>query len=101
MSSRRSRKGGSRDGNDVQPVEEILAKLALDDEFFQILVRGGDDAHVDLHRVARTDALEGHFLQDAQQLGLHVEADVADLVQKQRCRRRPSRIGRPCRGGVR
>ena len=47
-------------------------------------MRRRDDAHVDLHRLAGADALERHLLKHAQQLGLHVETDVADLVEKQR-----------------
>src|SRR5262245_43964853 len=31
-----------------------------------------------------TDPLEGHLLQHAQQLGLHLQADVADLVEEER-----------------
>src|SRR5258708_6129352 len=50
----------------------------------QILVRGRDDPHVNLQRIARADALEGLFLKHAQQLGLHLEADVADLIEEQR-----------------
>ena len=71
-------------GKDVEPIVQVLAEAALADQLFQVLVRGRDDAHVDLHRLAGADALEGHFLQDAQQLGLHFQADVADLVEEQR-----------------
>ena len=46
-------------------------------------MRGGDDADIDVHRLAGADALDGFFLQDAQQLGLHFEADVADFVEEQ------------------
>ena len=47
-------------------------------------MRGGDDPHVDLARLRRPDALELAFLQHAQQLGLHVGGQVADLVEEQR-----------------
>ena len=37
--------------DDVQAVEQVLAKLALGNHFREVAVGGGDDAHVDLHRV--------------------------------------------------
>ena len=47
-------------------------------------MRGGDDAHVALARDVAADALVDSFLQDAQQLHLHRQAHVADLVEEQR-----------------
>ena len=37
-------------GNHVEPVEEVLAEALLGDGAAQVLVGGGDDADVDLHR---------------------------------------------------
>ena len=45
---------------------------------------GGDDAHVAADRRVVADALEHALLQDAQQLHLHRQAHVADLVEEQR-----------------
>ena len=70
--------------HDVQAVVEIGAKRAFGAGFRQILVGRGDHAHVDLERAAAADALDLPLLQDAQQLGLHRERHVADLVQEQR-----------------
>ena len=47
-------------------------------------MRGGDDAHVALARGVAADALVDALLQDAQQLHLHGQAHVADLVEEQR-----------------
>ena len=47
-------------------------------------MRGRDQSHVDLDGLQPTDALERSLLQHPQQLGLGLQADVADLVEKQR-----------------
>ena len=68
----------------VQAVEEIAPELALLDRLVEVLVRGGDDAHVHLHRVRRAHAIDFAGLDGAQQLGLGLEREVADLVEEQR-----------------
>src|SRR5579863_8788939 len=40
-------KSGNVEGNYVQAIEEILAKLVTADLFFEMLIGGGDYAHVD------------------------------------------------------
>ena len=72
------------DRQHVEAVIQVFAEAALADQRLQVLVRGGDDAHVHLHRVAGADALERHLLEHAQQLDLHLRRHVADLVQEQR-----------------
>ncbi len=47
-------------------------------------MRRRDDAHVDFLARRRADALERSLLQHAQQLGLQVERQIADFVEKQR-----------------
>ena len=47
-------------------------------------MRRGDDAHVAVARDVAADALVHALLQDAQQLHLHRQAHVADLVEEQR-----------------
>ena len=56
--SARSRSGGIDDGKDVEPEEEILAKLPGGDRRAQVAVGRGDDAHVDLNRGAAAEPLE-------------------------------------------
>ena len=84
MSSLRSRSGGSWIDDDVEPVEEILAEPALLHHLPQIDVGRGDDADVDLDRLHAAEPHELALLNDAQQLGLRLERDVADFVEEDR-----------------
>ncbi len=72
------------DGDDVQPVEQVIAELAFLDLLPQIDVGGGDDAHVHLHFADAAEVHELAVLQDAQNLGLRIEPHRADLVEEQR-----------------
>src|SRR4029453_1913059 len=49
-----------------------------------ILVRGADDPHVDRDLLAAADALDHALLQEAQQLHLQSERQVADFVEEKR-----------------
>ena len=82
MSSLRSRKGGQIDVDDVQPVVEILTEPALVHHMPKIAVGRGDDPDVDLDRFHSAQAHELALLHDAQQLGLRVWRDVADLIEE-------------------
>src|SRR5262245_34972045 len=72
------------DGKDVEPVEEILAERFLRDLLFEVPMRGGDDAHVDVDRLRTSEPLDLTFFEHAQQLDLHVRWQIADLVEKDR-----------------
>src|SRR6188474_3448830 len=63
---------------------EILAEPTLVDHHAEIAVGRGDPAHVDLERAAAADALEAALLQDAQELGLELGLELADLVEEER-----------------
>src|SRR5439155_46992 len=68
----------------VEPIEQILAKTSFLHSMFEVGVGGGDDADVDRERsrfAKRTDLAR---LQEAQQLRLEIEAELADLVEEQR-----------------
>ena len=70
------------DRHDVQPEVQVLAKSLLADHLGQVLVRRCQHAGIagDRQRTAHADH---HFLfQHSQQLGLAIEAQVADLVEK-------------------
>ena len=84
MSSRRSRRGGDGDPDDVQPVVEVLAETARLHVVLDVPVRGRHDAHVDGHLGARADAPDLALLQDAQELHLGGESQLPDLVEKDR-----------------
>ena len=71
-------------GDDVQPVVQVLAELAFVHHVAQIDVGRGDDPDVDLDRLDAAEAHELALLDDAQQLGLRLERDVADLVEEDR-----------------
>src|SRR5271170_265913 len=72
------------DGEDSQPIVEVLTELSLGDGLAKVAVGGGDDAHVHFDRHVATDSLELQLLQDAQELGLNFQRDFANLVKKNR-----------------
>ena len=61
-----------------------LVPGARSDLLFQIPIGRGNDPDVDLAGAILPDELEGPFLQDAQQLALQIQGDLADFVQKER-----------------
>ena len=83
------------DREDVQAVVEVFAEAAVGDHSRQVAVRGRHQAHVHLDRLRAAQALELLLLQHAEQLGLQLRRDVADLVEEQRPLVRPARSGRP------
>src|SRR6267378_5216140 len=72
------------DREHVQPVVEIVPEPLLFHHPKEVAVRRGDEADVDLDRLRTADPLELLLLQDAQQLRLELERDLADLVEEQR-----------------
>src|SRR6266513_6230065 len=70
--------------NHVQPVKQVLAEGALAHALLQVLVRGGDDAHVRLHLLVAADAVERAVGEHAQEPRLQLCRHVADLVEEQR-----------------
>ena len=75
---------GEPEIHDVQPVEQIAAECSLFHFLRQVAVGGGDDPEVRAPMGERTDRAEFLFLQDAQQLGLQVERQLADFVEERR-----------------
>ena len=70
------------DVDDVQAVEQILAEAALLHLLLEVDVGGGDDPHVHLDGLHAAEAHELALLHHAQQLGLRLARDVADLVEE-------------------
>ena len=68
----------------IQPVVEVVAEAAVGNHLRQVAVRGRNQPHIDLDRLRAAQALELLFLQHAEQLGLQLRGDVADLVEEQR-----------------
>ena len=83
MSSGRSRSGGTRIGHDVEPVEEVFAEAAGLRLGGEIAVRRDDEAHVDVLGAA-AHRLHLARLDGAQDLRLHRERQLADLVDEER-----------------
>ena len=67
-----------------EAIIEVLAEAAVGDHRLEVLVRRADDARVDGDRLAAADALDHPLLQEAQQLDLQRQRNVADLVEEQR-----------------
>src|SRR5438552_15778575 len=76
------RRDGQRD--DFQPVVQVFAKAAVPDGRRQIAVRRGNESNVGALRAVAAQALVLALLQHAQQLGLHDERQLADLVEEER-----------------
>src|SRR5712692_4383776 len=75
--------GGQLNLDDVQPVIEVFAKLSLPHKFGQILVRRTQQAKVDRHGRIASQTLKRPLLQDAKQLRLKIQPQVANLVEEQ------------------
>src|SRR5207247_8385566 len=67
-----------------EPKIEIFAILTRGDGRFQVAIRGGDDAHVDLQRGRATNPLEPLFFERSENLGLQRQRQIADFVEEQR-----------------
>src|SRR3990170_7707832 len=70
-------------GYDIDPVVKVLSEGPLLNFFREIFIGCRDDPDIDLYVSISPDPLEFLFLQDAQYLGLCVQAHVPDLIQKE------------------
>ena len=77
-------KRGQLHRDHVEAVEEVLAKLPFLHHLAELDVGRGDDADVDLDGLDAAEPHELALLDDAQQLGLGLERNVADLVEEDR-----------------
>src|SRR5262249_41646175 len=77
-------KRGQAESHALQPVEEVLPKLALCDHLLEVLVGRSDDAHIDADRLDAADPLDLALLEGPQDLHLHAGRHVADLVEEER-----------------
>ena len=68
----------------VEAVEQVLAEPPVPHHLIDVRVGGGHDADVDLQGPGLADGLDLAVLEQAQQLGLDVRVELADLVQEQR-----------------
>ena len=68
----------------LKPVIQVFAELAFGDALFEVGVGRRQHAHVHGLRAVLADRHDLALLEEAQQLGLHVERQVADFVEEQR-----------------
>jgi hypothetical protein len=68
--------------DDAQAVEEVLAEAAVLDHLRQVRVGGGDDADADASRLRVAQRVDPAGLEEAEQLGLDLEREVADFVEE-------------------
>ena len=75
-----------RHGNDddAQAIEEILAELALRHALLQVDIGCRDDADVHAGRPRFPDRQDLSLFEEAEELRLHVDRQVADLVEEDR-----------------
>lgn len=92
--------GRHADGEDTEPVIEVAAEAAGADLAPQVAVGGGNDACRADARLGFAHALEFAVLQHAQQLGLQVDGQFADLVEEQGALAGVLEIARLVRGGA-
>ena len=82
MSSRRSRKRGHIQFDNIEAVKKVFAETAAFDLLLQIAVGGGEDAGVDADFGVGADALEAAILGDAQEFGLEGRGQLGDFIQE-------------------
>ncbi len=85
------------DRHHVEAIEQIFSEGARRDELLQLAVRGRDEPHVDADGLDAADPLELALLEGAQELHLHLDGDLADLVEEERAaggELEPARLGR-------
>src|SRR5579859_30486 len=70
------------DGNDAHAIVKIFTEGTVRDHLLQVLVGGSDHAYVDGRFLGASDGADGALLQYAQQLYLHGDAHLADLVEE-------------------
>jgi hypothetical protein len=70
-------------GEDVDPMIEILPERAFLDELIEVAMSGHDDADVDRDGAVATHTLDLPLLEHAQELGLHDHGHVADFVEEE------------------
>ena len=73
-----------KNGNDGQPVIQVLPKMTLAYRALQVAIRGRDHANVHLDVAHTTDAPDDLVLQHPQELCLKQRRKLSNLIQKQR-----------------
>src|SRR5690606_6496766 len=88
------------DVDHVDAEEQILAEAAVLDRGLEVAVGGRDQPHVGLELLVGADRSNLALLERAQQLGLDLQRDLADLVEEQRAAGRLLKQARARLAGV-
>ena len=83
-----------QDREDAEAIVQVFAERLLADGLEQVAVGRRDDADIDFDRGRPANPLELAFLQDAEQLRLRLERELADLVEEDRPSIGRARTGR-------
>src|SRR5262249_26279372 len=67
-----------------EPMIEVATKPATGYKFFQVLVGGCHNAHIDTDFLAAAQTVVRNTIQHAQQLYLNLQIQVTDLIKKER-----------------
>ena len=72
------------DREDVQAIEQVLAKAAVGNPQLQVAMGRGDDAGVEMNRLRAAEPLELPLFEHAQQLDLDLRRQLADFIEEDR-----------------
>src|SRR6266478_1188209 len=72
------------DRENIQPVVQIFAEFIVSDHLPQVLVGRRDDANIDPRGTRASYGLELALLEHTEQLGLKLQRQVSDFIEKQR-----------------
>src|SRR5690606_18578040 len=67
----------------VQAVVQVFPEIPAFHGLFQINVGCGEHPHINVDRLYRADPFDLAFLQEAKKIGLQLQWQIADFVQKQ------------------
>src|SRR3989339_1269875 len=71
-------------GNDIKPVIQVFPESFFDDRLFQILVRGGYDAHIYFEGLIVADSFKFFMLDGPEKFDLQIQCETIDIVQEHR-----------------
>ena len=88
------------DANHAEAVIQVFTELAFGNALFEVGIGGRQYAHVDGLRAVFADRHDLALLEEAQQLWLNVQGQVADLIEEQRAPGRRADQARLVRDGA-
>ena len=69
--------------HDIQAIVQVFAKASRGNRAFEILITGGNDAHVERHWLIAADTQKAFFFEYVQQARLRGQIEIGDLVEEQ------------------